>query len=125
MKAAGFTLIETLVTITVVSVALLALMALMSGVLNINQRSDTQGQAVLLAQREFDSLKRVTPNLLPVSGTQEQAVTFNGRPFVLRRTYCPVPAYCTVNQRGVRVEVLSGSAVMFAAETVYTELRAK
>lgn len=125
MKATGFTLIETLVTISVVTVALMALLALMSGVFNVNQRADTQGQAIMLAQREFDRMKRITPSVLPATGTQEEAVTFNGRPFMLRRTYCPAPVYCTANQRGVRVDVLAGATVMFSAETVYTELRAK
>lgn len=121
----GFTLVETLVTISVVAVALMALLALMSGVFNLNQRADAQGQAVLLAQREFDRLKRITPSLLPTAGTQQDSVTYAGRAFTLRRTYCPSSVYCTANQRGVQLDVLSGAAVLFSAQTVYTELRAK
>lgn len=124
-RVEGFTLIETLVTIVVVTIGIMGVLALMSGVFNINQRADTQGQAVQLAQLEFDTLKRTALSKVPATGTVDRTVNYSGRDFTVRQRYCVTAAYCIGDQRSVQMDILLNNTVMFTGETVLTELRAK
>ncbi|WP_155300138.1 type IV pilus modification PilV family protein [Deinococcus kurensis] len=125
MRDDGFTLIEALVTISVIAIALMSILTLMSGTFNLNQRADSQSQATQLAQLQFDALKRVTPTTMPKNGQEEEDVTFNGREFRVRRSYCATVAYCTSDQRSVQLDVFQGKTLLFTGETVFTELRVK
>ena len=124
-RTEGFTLIETLVTISVITIGIMGILALMSSVFSVNQKADTQGQAVQLAQREFDALKRTALSYIPATGTADSTVNYTGRDFIVRKRYCVTAAYCNADQRSVQLDILMGNTVMFTGETVLTELRAK
>ncbi|GGS10263.1 type IV pilus modification PilV family protein [Deinococcus sedimenti] len=121
----GFTLIEVLVTISVIAIGVMALIALMLSIFRVNQQADTKTQAIQLAQREFDDLKREALTTIPVTGKTEENVTYNNRAFTIRQEYCVTTSFCASNQKSVRLSILSGTTVLFMGETVLTDLRAK
>lgn len=121
----GFTLTEVLVTIFLIGIIVVAVLSLMTQAFSLNQKADDKGQAILLAQQELDLLKHVSPTSLKATGDDQRDVTFNGRAFQVRRTYCATPAYCTSDQRSVRIDVLRNTQLLFTGETVLAELRVK
>lgn len=121
----GFTLIEVLVTISVIAVGVMSILTLMFSVVRVNQQADDRSQAVQLAQREFDVIKRTPLTTIPSSGQVDEAVTYNNRAFTVRKKYCGTPAYCAGNQKSVELTIIRNAATLFTGETVLTDLRAK
>lgn len=124
-RAQGFTLTEVLVTLFLVGIIVTSVLFLFTQSFSMNQQADDRSQAILLAQQELDTLKHDSPTNLQMSGSDQRDVTFSGRPFQVRRTYCATPAYCTSDQRSVRIDVLRGTQLLFTGETVLAEIRVK
>lgn len=122
-KESGFTLIEALVAITIVVVIVMAVMGLFTSAYSLNHRAERKTGAVLVAQREMDSLKALDPDTLPKSGTQTKTASEQGREYEVRLTYCSTPAYCVPGSRSVAIEVRDGDRVAFSGETVYTQVQ--
>lgn len=121
----GVSLIEALVALAILGI-LATVIASFVVELRSNSRSEQRAQAVALAQQRLEALRGVDPATLPVSGCDpDQTASAAPWTFQVRVCYCTQAALCSSTAKQVRVEVrLVGQPTpIYAAETVYTQLR--
>ncbi len=123
MKGKGLTIVEVVVALAILGIILTFIVPSFVGYLQTNTQSEVRSQAVYLAQRELESLRLQDPSALPTSGQTERSESHGGRTFTLRRIYCGQASLCGPGSRHIRIEVLWNGRTVYAAETVYTQLR--
>ncbi|TDE84806.1 prepilin-type N-terminal cleavage/methylation domain-containing protein [Deinococcus sp. S9] len=123
MNRSGFTLMEVLVSLVIVGIIVTVVLASMTSAFNLNQGAERKTEAAFVAQDKIDSLKRLDPAALPLSGREDSPVSVKGRSYLVRVTYCLTPAYCQNNNRDVGIEVRAGDALLFSGETVMTQVQ--
>ncbi|MER3483066.1 MAG: prepilin-type cleavage/methylation domain-containing protein [Meiothermus sp.] len=126
MKTSGFSLIEALVALVILGIALAAIVPGFIGYFNVNNNQEVRSQAVIAAQRVLEEKRTVDPNTMPRSGSDPaQTISAGGRTFTYVVTYREdATNSCTVSCRFVRVDIIYGGGVVYAAETAYTQLNA-
>lgn len=128
MRAAerGLTLVEVVVAIAMFGIIMgFALPALLGNV-RISQRTQQRNDAVAVAQITLEALRRSNVTSLPTAtnASDSSVVSYNGRPYNVKKVYCATPAYCVGSARHVTVEVRNdASSLLYSAQTVFTSLQ--
>jgi prepilin-type N-terminal cleavage/methylation domain-containing protein len=119
----GLTFVEIVVSLAILGVILSFVVQSFVGYLQTNTSSEVRSQAVYLAQRELEDLRNQDPRSLPTTGQVERSQPYASRTYMIRRIFCAQAALCNSGSRHIRVEVVWNGRTVYAAETVYTQLR--
>jgi len=120
----GFTLLESLLAMALLAILLIGVVPVFFVMLKANTRNEERSGAVAAAQQSMESLRQQDPAAMPESGpTGPQVVSIDDRDYEVVRWYCLEAPYCGDDSRHVLVEVNYGGRTVFAAESVYTQLR--
>ena len=122
-KHAGFTLIETLVTMALLSIAIIPLSGLAityrKSITDMKIRSD----AMAAAQQVAESYRFGDITSLQTSGTTSTSLAVSGRNYTIYTDFCTVSAYCTTSTRHLLFRVHFNAQQKYQMETVFTQLR--
>jgi prepilin-type N-terminal cleavage/methylation domain-containing protein len=121
----AFTLLEVLVSLLIFSVVSSSLSAVFINHLKQNSRGEIRSGAIAVAQQVLDDARSQDPASLPSTGSSSaQTISGGQRNYQVVQHYCLNSAYCpTTNTRHIKVEVSYLGTIIYAVETVYTQLR--
>lgn len=121
----AFTLLEVLVSLLIFSVVSSSLSAVFINHLKQNSKGEIRSGAIAVAQQVLDDARSQDPASLPASGSSSvQTISGGSRNYQVVQHYCLNAAFCpTTNTRHIKVEVSYLGTIIYAVETVYTQLR--
>ncbi|MER3484186.1 MAG: prepilin-type cleavage/methylation domain-containing protein [Meiothermus sp.] len=122
-RQAGLSFIEVVVALSILGVVLVGVVPSFLSYMELNTRSEQRSNAVRLVEERLEALRLVNPQTLPTAGSQDSIQTRNGRAYTVRTTYCAEASLCNSGSRHIRVEVFLNGRNIYAAETVFTQLR--
>lgn len=128
MSSKGFTLIETLVSLSIFSIAALGLAKAFSDNIRTNTNNERRTSAIMAVQQVLDRLRQSDPATLPSSNsTTVETKTVGFRNFVVTTTYCPTSVattYCTSpNIRYLNLKAELSGVNVYEVNTIYAQLR--
>jgi type II secretion system protein I len=122
----GLTLVETLVALALLSVMALSILPAFTSHTDTNTRSEARSDAVVLAQRQLETLRSRELATMPAStATETTDLTASGRSYEVTTHFCLDAQFCPPQSPGSRhltVEVRYRGQRIYDAATVYTEL---
>lgn len=124
MKERGFTLIEVMVALSIFSIVSAGMLPAFLTYLKYNVNAQVKTEAALAAQEVLDEKRVEDPSDMPTSGSDPaQTVLIGNHSFDVTVSYCENTAYCAIDTRHLAVDVTYKGEVIYALETVYTDLR--
>jgi type II secretory pathway pseudopilin PulG len=124
MNQRGSTLLEALVAIAIVGIAIAGIAPAFFVQMDANGRNEQRTEAAAAAARVMETLRREDPASLPTSGSSDpEQLLVGNRMYDVVVHYCAVPSYCGAGSRHVRTEVSLHGRLLYAVESVYTQLR--
>lgn len=124
-KAAGFSLLEVLVSLSLFSVVSAIMATSFTTHQDFNTQSALRTAAAMAAQQVLDTTRVEDPASLPTYGSSAaENVTIGTKTFQVVTTYCPISTYCSsANIRHLRLEVSYNGDLQYEVDTVYTRLQ--
>jgi prepilin-type N-terminal cleavage/methylation domain-containing protein len=123
-RNAGFTLIETLVSLLIFSLVTAAMMPAFMSQLKYSHQSKVKTGALSAAQQALDAVRVVNPETLPTGGaTTTSTVTAGDYTYSVVLTYCNPDTYCSARSRFITAEVSYQGTELYEVSTVFTRLR--
>ena len=123
--AAGFTLLEVLVSMTILALVTASIGPAFHSFFEANTNMERRTAAIEAAQRVLDNLRFEDTDDLPASGSgTTESITIANYPFEVTPVFCSDATYCTsVNTRHILVSVAYNGEEIYEIQTVYTKLR--
>jgi prepilin-type N-terminal cleavage/methylation domain-containing protein len=122
--SAGFTLIETLVSLLIFSLVSAAMMPAFFSQLKFSHQSKIKTGAFAAAQRALDAVRVENPETLPSGGaTATSTIPAGDYSYDVVLTYCSPSTYCTSRARFITASVSYQGNELYEVSTVYTRLR--
>lgn len=122
-RRAGLSFLEVVVALAILGVVLVGVVPSFLSYIQFNTQSEQRSNAIRLVEERLEALRLVNPQTLPTTGSQESVQTRSGRSYTVRTIYCATASLCGSGSRHIRVEVLLNGRSLYAAETVFTQLR--
>lgn len=128
MNTRGLSIVEVVIALVILTIVLAGLLPSFIGNLQINNRTELKGAAVVIAQRKLEQLRRqdLTKTTLgtQTTGPTTEIATENGREFSVNTTFCRDVSRCIGSARQIVVEVFypkNSASKLYEVETVYTQ----
>ncbi len=119
----GFTLMETIVALAITGIALAMVTPAFIVQAKSNLLSERKTQALEATQRAIDSVRTVSPSILPSSGSTSQTINVDNKNYVVTTTYCQNAALCSSVTRHLNFSSSLNGKTLYETETVFTQLR--
>lgn len=116
----GFTLVETLVSITLLGIILAAVVPALLSNTALNRDSDYRTKGYQAVKRVIDEYRTVDLSDPLISVDNIKDITISGTPFKVSTDFCSIPSYCVSNAKQFVVTAKIGQKIYATIETVFT-----
>lgn len=124
-RQAGFTLLEVLVSMVIMGVVLASMVPAFLSHVKVNTRTEVRSGAIAAAQQILDDMRSQDPATFPSTGSDPiEVVDAGSRSYDVTVSYCTNATYCPSDEtKHIRVEVEYMGEMVYAVETVFTQLQ--